>query len=465
MAYISTIRLEGDLNIKDETAREMIGDLEQLGTEENGNLVAAVNELLNTSVGSSYVEQKIREHSEADSQSHPDIRQHLDALDQRFGDLEQLETEDKSSLVAAVNEVLGKAGTGGSGGNADQSGMSEELKTALVNYYTHVMPNFDDTNGLAYINAILTALGAETRGESGGEETPDEPVAPDGPEVTLSSITATYSGGDVAVGTAVTDLTGIVVTAHYSDGTSEAVTGYTLSGTIAEGSNTITVSYGGKTTTFMVTGVAESGGEDEPTAFGVSEISAKSVKRNGAIISATGSEEFNKGFKYGGIIVSINVEAGKTYMLMFMDSNLTSTMGSYLFKGQSPIDSEPMAVNLNEDGTLGDANTAFNPTFVSLANVDPYKTTGMIVTGKRVFWSGSYNAFDQKVGTSFVEAVNGTDHAWCVCIFTANIDFCGIVQTSNFSLLDENYFRIYEVDPNTEYNPYLDGVIGIGEER
>lgn len=86
--------------------------------------------------------------------------------------------------------------------------------------------------------------------ESGGET-----------EVTLSSISATYSGGDVAVGTAVTALTGIVVTAHYSDGSAEAVTGYTLSGTIAEGNNTVTVSYGGKTTTFTVTGVAESTGD------------------------------------------------------------------------------------------------------------------------------------------------------------------------------------------------------------
>lgn len=98
------------------------------------------------------------------------------------------------------------------------------------------------------------------------EEDPDEPVVPDDPEipeVTLSSISATYSGGDVPVDTAVTDLTGIVVTAWYSDGSTATVTGYTLSGTIAEGSNTITVSYGGKTTTFTVTGVAESGGEAE----------------------------------------------------------------------------------------------------------------------------------------------------------------------------------------------------------
>lgn len=88
------------------------------------------------------------------------------------------------------------------------------------------------------------------------------------PEVTLSSISATYTGGNVAVGTAVTDLTGITVTAHYSDGSTAPVTGYTLSGEIAEGSNTITVSYGGKTTTFVVIGEAEedSGLTDEELA-------------------------------------------------------------------------------------------------------------------------------------------------------------------------------------------------------
>lgn len=77
------------------------------------------------------------------------------------------------------------------------------------------------------------------------------------PEATLSSISATYTGGDVAIGTVLTNLTGIIVTATYSDGSTATVTGYTLSGEIAEGKNTITVSYGGKTTTFTVTGVAK----------------------------------------------------------------------------------------------------------------------------------------------------------------------------------------------------------------
>jgi hypothetical protein len=94
-------------------------------------------------------------------------------------------------------------------------------------------------------------------GSSGGSDD----TGGDGTEVTLSSISATYTGGNVTVGTALTSLTGLTVKATYSDGSTSNVTGYTLSGTIAEGSNTITVSYGGKTTTFTVTGVADTGGD------------------------------------------------------------------------------------------------------------------------------------------------------------------------------------------------------------
>lgn len=82
-------------------------------------------------------------------------------------------------------------------------------------------------------------------------------TVPDVENITLTSISATYTGGSVPVGTSVNSLTGLVVTGAYSNGTTSPVTGYTLSGTIAEGTNTITVSYGGKTTTFTITGAVE----------------------------------------------------------------------------------------------------------------------------------------------------------------------------------------------------------------
>lgn len=137
---------------------------------------------------------------------------------------------------------------GGVAAAIEAGGLSDTAANLLVTILRNGVYSSDQS-------ANITALAAELAAEK-----PDEPVVPDGPdnpEVTLSSISATYSGGDVAVDTAVTDLTGIVVTARYSDGSTATVTDYTLSGEIVEGNNTITVSYGGKTTTFTVTGVAE----------------------------------------------------------------------------------------------------------------------------------------------------------------------------------------------------------------
>ena len=114
----------------------------------------------------------------------------------------------------------------------------------------------------AYIKSDVSAEYSAFKTAFGIEDSGEKPVEP---EVTLTSISVAYSGGDVAVGTALSALTGIVVTASYSDGSTATVTDYTLSGEIVKGSNTITVSYGGKTATFTVTGIAESGG-DEPVA-------------------------------------------------------------------------------------------------------------------------------------------------------------------------------------------------------
>lgn len=161
------------------------------------------------------------------------------------------------------------------------------------------------TDQSANITALATALSVTEPEEPDTPVEPDEPVTP---EKTLSSISATYSGGDVAVGTDVTDLTGIVVTAHYSDGTSKTVTGYTLSGTIAEGSNTVTVSYGGKTTTFAVNGVAQATETEVAMEYnsrfygndyswysdnGVTEATSK-VDRGGGSIAFFSTETFDK---------------------------------------------------------------------------------------------------------------------------------------------------------------------------
>lgn len=75
--------------------------------------------------------------------------------------------------------------------------------------------------------------------------------------VTLSSISAVYTQSGTVYDTDTLDSlkTDLVVTAHYSDNSTQTIPAadYTLSGTLTVGTSTITVSYGGKTTTFNVT--------------------------------------------------------------------------------------------------------------------------------------------------------------------------------------------------------------------
>lgn len=75
---------------------------------------------------------------------------------------------------------------------------------------------------------------------------------------TVDSISAVFDSGSniITVGSKLDKLRQyLTVTATYNDSSSEEITDYTLSGSINQGNNTITVSYEGKTTTFEVFGV------------------------------------------------------------------------------------------------------------------------------------------------------------------------------------------------------------------
>ena len=80
---------------------------------------------------------------------------------------------------------------------------------------------------------------------------------------TVASITAVYTQSGTVYDTDSLDSlkTDLVVTATYSDSSTETVpsTDYTLSGTLAEGTSTVTVTYAGKTDTFTVTVTSSSG--------------------------------------------------------------------------------------------------------------------------------------------------------------------------------------------------------------
>ena len=152
------------------------------------------------------------------------VASEISSIKADLGDLSDLETTDKSSIVAAINEA---AQSGGS------SGLTDSVKTALMNLVSHIGA-WTDENAQTYITALYDALY---------------------PPADLVSISAVYTQSGTVYDTDTLDSlkSDLVVTALMSDQTTRPVTSYTLSGTLTEGTSTITVTYGGQTTTFTVT--------------------------------------------------------------------------------------------------------------------------------------------------------------------------------------------------------------------
>lgn len=124
-------------------------------------------------------------------------------------------------------------------------GITDNAATLLISVLRNAVYTSDQA---VTITALEKALAENaSSGGSGGGDT-------GGTDVILVSISASYTGGKVPVGTSVDNLKGVSVMAMYSDGSFQVVTDYTLSGVIKNGSSTITVSYGGKSTTVTVTG-------------------------------------------------------------------------------------------------------------------------------------------------------------------------------------------------------------------
>lgn len=149
---------------------------------------------------------------------------------------------------------------------ASGSGLTDEIKQALMDVVNNTAWSGDDPTGLTYINALYNALY---------------------PPLDVLSISASYTQSGTVYDTDSLDSLrkNLVVTAYYSDSTSDVVTSYTLSGTLAEGTSTITVTYGENTATFNVT-VTESPLPSEYTA--VSYVASPNTGTENAYLINTG---------------------------------------------------------------------------------------------------------------------------------------------------------------------------------
>lgn len=117
-------------------------------------------------------------------------------------------------------------------------GLTDAVKTALMNLVDHIVWDDDDPTGQTYITALHDALY---------------------PPVDILSISAVYTQSGVVYNTSSLDdlKSDLVVTALMSNQTSQIVSDYSLYGTLSIGTSTITVTYRGKSTTFSVLVSAE----------------------------------------------------------------------------------------------------------------------------------------------------------------------------------------------------------------
>jgi lysophospholipase L1-like esterase len=151
-----------------------------------------------------------------------------------------------------------------------------------------------------------------------------EPEEPEEPEKELESITVVFDQDDAAIYTTDTLDTlkqYLTVTASFSDNTSETVTGYTLSGALNDGNNTITVSYGGKSTTFVVVVTAVS--VVEPTRVYAKDYGYTDGKfiSNGGSIASFATYAYSEAIPIGGTKATINSDLGAKGA--FYDANET----------------------------------------------------------------------------------------------------------------------------------------------
>lgn len=145
----------------------------------------------------------------------------------------------QETLVSGTNiktingkNVLGSGNIDVSGGDSDTGELSDDIKQVLLSCFENVA--WVNENGQDYYNALEFAL-----------------YPPDN----ITSISALFNQGQIVVyDTDSLDVLRpmLIVTAYHVDETSEIVTDYTLSGVLTVGTSTITIAYGGKTTTISV---------------------------------------------------------------------------------------------------------------------------------------------------------------------------------------------------------------------
>lgn len=219
---------------------------------------------------------------------------------------------------------------------APGSNLSTDVKDALLACFAHVA--WTDEHGQDYYDALEAALY---------------------PPADLVSISAVYTQSGTVYNTDSLDTlkSDLVVTALYADTTTATITNYTLSGTLTVGPSTITVSYGGKTTTFDVTVSAPA------FLYELSESDFSRGLANGVYYNSTPpyTEANPKRISY--VDFDLLFDGGKTYEIIATSTKDTANMGLQFFNAAMLDD----VANHNDIGTTNKYDPGWQNLSVTIA--------------------------------------------------------------------------------------------------
>ena len=233
--------------------------------------------------------------------------------------------------------------------------------------------------------------------------------------LSVSGITAEYSGGTVAAGTTLEQLTNLTVTATYTapgytGSVTKTVSDYTLSGTLTAGQdNTVTVTYQGKTATFTVTVEAEPAGVTE-TEIALTWTAGKLAYTMGsAATTTTGTTDFAYAHSQ-----RITMETGMTYKVVTGEISAMKSehpkLGKWnyriVFVDDDNIIRATTEIQAENADNVTVENIATDPTFV--AGSDVSLATGFYV---REYTAGSTGG---NVGNPIVNGMTNLTHLYKV---------------------------------------------------
>ena len=289
------------------------------------------------------VEEVVEDAREAiESAIDPTLKQSGKAADAKVtGD----EIADLKGDISDVNEHLDSEIADVRNNIRKKAGLSEEAKIALLDCFEHVA--WIDEHGQTYYGALYDALY---------------------PDTGLDHITAVFTQGSFVVYPSKTlnDLKPyLTVTGYYKDGSSERITDYALSGTLAVGISTITVIKDGKTATFDVV-VSEDELQSISAAYDSDELilTVDSIDklRDGLTVTAhytDGTDEAITDYTLSGTLASGTNNVRVTYEGKETTFNVSASASHYLT--QNDIESNK-GINISIDATG-------TPTHVSTGSV------------------------------------------------------------------------------------------------